>query len=126
MEDKTVWMIEKDNKALSEDGNWVEFTNNRALRFQSKKFAENYRSEVNVVGVEITEHIFDDAQSMTTDTPIMKFFTFEHLSGKMRDTSQAFCQMAQFVDAHLAPGAEKSVCLRKLLEAKDAAVRAAI
>ena len=129
MEKKTVWMIVKDGKVLSEDGNWVEFTNNRALRFQSAPFARDYITAKDVPreGIDgtVIEHIFDNSQ-MTTNTPIMKFFTFEHLPPKLKDVSQAFCQVAQFVDAHLAPGTEKAVCLRKLLEAKDAGVRAAI
>lgn len=59
--------------------------------------------------------------------PIIRFFAYAHLpEGPMRDTSQKFCELAQHVDAFLPDSAEKSVALRKLLEGKDAAVRAAM
>ncbi len=125
MEEKKVWMIEIDNKVLSEDGNWVEFTNNRALRFQTFDFAMKYLNDTDLEDGVVTEHIFEDVSKMTTTTPIMKHFTIEP-SGKLYEVSSSFCQVAQFVDAYLPPGPEKTVCLRKLLEAKDAGVRAAI
>ncbi|MBL5975386.1 MAG: hypothetical protein D3X82_16960 [Candidatus Leucobacter sulfamidivorax] len=59
--------------------------------------------------------------------PIMKYFAFEHLrEGPLRDTSAKFAALAADVDETLPNGPEKSTALRKLLEAKDAAVRAAL
>lgn len=60
--------------------------------------------------------------------PIMQFFGYCHLpAGTMRETSKLFCQLAIAVaDSNEIPNAEVSTCLRKLLEAKDAAVRAAL
>lgn len=58
---------------------------------------------------------------------ILRYFTYEHLSeGPLRDTSQKFAALAADVDESLPDGPEKSTALRKLLEAKDAAVRAAL
>lgn len=59
--------------------------------------------------------------------PILRYFEFSHLPhGIMRDTSEEFRVLAIKVDNSLPDGAEKSTSLRKLLEAKDAAVRAAL
>lgn len=61
-----------------------------------------------------------------SDTPIMKFFKFNHLPEKLQEISGPFCSLAEQIDKSIPNGPEKSVCLRKLLEAKDAAVRAVL
>ena len=59
--------------------------------------------------------------------PIMRYFAFVHLPvGPLRETSEKFAELASDIDAELPNGPEKSTALRKLLEAKDAAVRAAL
>ena len=59
--------------------------------------------------------------------PILRYFAHAHLpDGILRDTSEEFGVLARKVDNSLPDGAEKSVALRKLLQAKDAAVRAAL
>ena len=56
---------------------------------------------------------------------IMPFFEFNHLpEGEMRDTSERFHTLAHDLDSTLPDGAEKATALRKVLEGKDAAVRA--
>lgn len=57
---------------------------------------------------------------------IMKYFEFKHLPEKLQKVSKPFCELAVDVCASYPDGAEKSACLRKLLEAKDCAVRAAL
>ncbi len=57
-------------------------------------------------------------------SPIMQYFAYEHLPEHLQPASQPFCELARKLDAELPDGPEKSVCLRKLLEAKDAGVRA--
>lgn len=60
-------------------------------------------------------------------SPILRYFTFDHLpAGPLRDTSQGFANFAQQLDQLIPHGPEKSTALRKLLESKDAAVRAAL
>ncbi len=57
---------------------------------------------------------------------IMEYFTFDHLpAGPMRAMSAMFTGLAEFVHANTPRCAERSSALRKLLEGKDAAVRAA-
>lgn len=57
---------------------------------------------------------------------IMQFFAFSHLPAAMQEVSRPFCQLAEQIYSTLPSNPERSVALRKLLEAKDAAVRASI
>lgn len=62
---------------------------------------------------------------MEPTSPILRYFAWAHLPEKLQAVSKPFGDLAQFVET-LPNGPEKSVALRKLLEAKDAAVRAAL
>ncbi len=54
-------------------------------------------------------------------------FSFGHLPvGPIRETSRQFCDMAEALVGRLPDGPELSAGLRKLLEAKDCFVRAAV
>lgn len=57
-------------------------------------------------------------------TPIMKYFAYEHLPAHLQEVSKPIGELAKQMDETLPDGAEKSAGLRKLLEAKDALVRA--
>jgi hypothetical protein len=58
--------------------------------------------------------------------PIMRYFEYEHLPDGLREVSQRCAELARWADQLLPDGAEKSAGLRKLLEAKDCLVRAAL
>ncbi len=59
--------------------------------------------------------------------PIMRFFSYQHLQKQpLRDISKACCDLAMEMERMLPDNAERSAGLRKLLEAKDCFVRAAI
>ena len=59
--------------------------------------------------------------------PILRYFRTDHLRDDvLKEISTEFKILATQMDVDLPEGPEKSVCLRKLLEAKDAAVRAAL
>lgn len=61
--------------------------------------------------------------------PILRFFAYEHLPPNLAKVSAPFCELARSIAAPetgLPRCAERTVALRKLLEAKDAAVRAAL
>ena len=60
---------------------------------------------------------------MTMD-PIMQFFAYAHLPPHLQEISQPFRVMAEWIAKNLPRNPERTVALRKLLEAKDAAVRA--
>lgn len=58
---------------------------------------------------------------------MLKYFAFSHLpEGPMRETSRLFCHVAYMVVRTVPRSPERTVALRKLLEGKDAAVRAAM
>jgi len=54
----------------------------------------------------------------------MKYFAYEHLPAHLQEISKPIGDLAKQLDESLPDGAEKSAGLRKLLEAKDALVRA--
>jgi hypothetical protein len=56
---------------------------------------------------------------------ILNFFAFEHLPEKLQEMSFAFASLAIQV-MEIPRGPERTVALRKLLEGKDAAVRASL
>lgn len=56
--------------------------------------------------------------------PIMQYFSYEHLPERLQTISKPFCDMATWMVATIPQNPERSVALRKVMEAKDAAVRA--
>ena len=56
---------------------------------------------------------------------IVKHFTYKHLPDHLAEVSKPFCDLASSMACTL-EGPEATVCLRKLLEAKDCAVRSKI
>ena len=58
--------------------------------------------------------------------PIMKYFEYSHLPDHLQIVSQPFHALAHEIENRYPSGPEKSAGLRKLLEAKDCVVRAAL
>lgn len=58
--------------------------------------------------------------------PILRFFHYQHLPLQLQERSAPFCALALKLVRTTVPSAELSAALRKLLEAKDAAIRAAL
>jgi hypothetical protein len=58
--------------------------------------------------------------------PILDFFAYEHLPTKLQVVSKPFGDLARQLANDLPGNAETSTALRKLLEAKDCAVRSAL
>lgn len=56
--------------------------------------------------------------------PILQFFAYAHLPAHLQEVSRPFGEMAERIVSTLPRNPERTVALRKLLEAKDAAVRA--
>lgn len=68
-----------------------------------------------------------ERDGVTHDTEhIMQFFAYGHLPPHLQEASKPFSDVADNVIATLPRNPERTVALRKLLEAKDAAVRAAV
>jgi hypothetical protein len=63
-------------------------------------------------------------EAETYTNPILKYFAYEHLPPHLQVISKPFGQLAIQLNQLLPENPEKQVALRKLLESKDAAVRA--
>ena len=57
---------------------------------------------------------------------MMKWFSYQHLPEKLQGVSKQFHTLAECCVELIEAGPERTVALRKLLEAKDAAVRAVV
>lgn len=55
---------------------------------------------------------------------ILRYFHYAHLPPVLQGASKPFCDLARHIIETLPRNPERTVALRKLLEAKDAAVRA--
>lgn len=63
---------------------------------------------------------------MPEPEPLLRFFEYKHLPEPMRSVSMRFHHLAGVIDSTIPRNPERTVALRKLLEAKDAAVRAVL
>lgn len=57
---------------------------------------------------------------------MLRWFNYDHLSEPMRTVSKGFAWLADEIVECVPRSPERTVSLRKLLESKDAAVRASI
>lgn len=55
---------------------------------------------------------------------LLQFFAYKHLPEHLQEISKPFGDMAEWIVNSLPSNAERTTALRKLLEAKDCAVRA--
>lgn len=60
------------------------------------------------------------------DEPIIQFFAYKHLPENLQAVSRPFFNLAARIVEELPRNPERTTALRKLLEAKDCAVRAAL
>jgi hypothetical protein len=58
--------------------------------------------------------------------PILQFFAYGHLPPDLQGIAREFSHQAHWLAGFLPRNPERTAALRKLLEAKDCAVRAAI
>jgi len=63
---------------------------------------------------------------MIHDDPLIQFFGYTHLPPDLQEVSEHFHALAMTIVRLLPRNAERTVALRKLLEAKDCAVRARV
>lgn len=57
---------------------------------------------------------------------LLQFFAYAHLPVPLQAVSKPFCDLANEVATALPSNSERAMALRKLLEAKDCAVRAVL
>ncbi len=87
--------------------------------------AEEMQSEFQKnVARDIARRLEASEQSKNSEDLMLKWFAFDHLADPLREVSIWFSTLAQRIVSNVDAGPERTVALRKLLEAKDAAVRA--
>jgi len=62
---------------------------------------------------------------MSDSNDVLQYFSYEHLSAELQTISEPFCKLAERLIVTLPDNRERLKALDKLLEAKEAAVRAA-
>lgn len=94
---------------------------------EARKLGPSDETTINIWGtrsLEVGETTEPLAASVDVVEPIMQFFAYDHLPATLQAVSKHFGQLAQLIVTTLPRNAERTVALRKLLEAKDAGVRA--
>lgn len=105
---------------IAETSKWAAETLARILRMRKMiPDDEAAKDDTHPAPVEFSE------EAIRID-PILEFFHYAHLPPALQARSQPFCALAMHLVETTPRNAERSVALRKLLEAKDAAVRAAV
>lgn len=54
---------------------------------------------------------------------LIQFFQYRHLPENLQTISEPYCELAEWMKENLPENPESTVAMRKLLEAKDCAVR---
>lgn len=82
------------------------------------------------LGVVESNALMEDATYMENSAfmldRLLQFFSYEHLPADKQAVSKPFGELARWICETLPSNPERTVALRKLLEAKDCAVRASI
>lgn len=75
--------------------------------------------------MELTDHVVEKVQQETGER-MLELFRSDHLPQSKRAMAQGFDLTAVRIVTGYQSGPERTVCLRKLLEAKDAGLRCAV
>lgn len=94
-------------------------------------FMVGSESFVSSPAVEPVEHdvTMPPVRDMAEVFPVLRYFTYEHLPAKLQKVSRPLCMMAYEIAKMYGEGADErelAKALDRLLEAKDAAVRAVV
>lgn len=68
--------------------------------------------------------VVNQKKEPTVQDRMLQFFAFDHLPDHLKEVSRPFGATAEWIVQNLPANPERTVALRKLLEAKDCAVRA--
>lgn len=60
------------------------------------------------------------------DQKLLEYFNYEHLPERLKQVSYQFSILSEHIILTIEPGDQRTQALRKLLESKDCAVRAAL
>lgn len=82
--------------------------------------------QINMQGLAVVVEPPRTTELLPSIEHLLQFFTYTHLPLHLQSVSRPFCEAAHDLARSLPGNAETSACLRKLLEAKDCAVRATL
>jgi hypothetical protein len=85
--------------------------------------ALNFLTLPGLLGSVTRGEMAEDKREMAEER-LLKWFNAEHLPDYLESVTTPFYELARYIVEELPPSAERTVCLRKLLEARDAAFRA--
>lgn len=105
---------------------------------EDPRYAEAFEEALELETVSGREFLMQESQIMSAihpapsefsgeqlaSDPILRYFHYAHLPDQLQAASKPFCDLARHIVETLPRNAERTVALRKLLEAKDAGVRA--
>lgn len=80
--------------------------------------AQHFREQAARAGIPVDQYLQEKNE------PVLQFFRYSHLPDHLQVVSEMFHHLALRITIELPRNPERTVALRKLLEAKDAAVRA--
>lgn len=80
-------------------------------------------SDKAVIDLAISADDFGELERVSGER-MLRYFRFAHLPSRLQEISSRFAKLAAFLVENVASGPERTVAFRKLLEAKDCAVRA--
>lgn len=110
--------IQNDEVALEEQSSIAQYRAKQVQDFDPEMLQEQ---------LDDMEENQSNIEAFLVEDRVGQFFKFNHLpKGLLRDTSKSFACMARMIMETVPSNAERTVALRKLLEAKDAAVRACL
>ena len=100
------------------------FVESQLEGFNDLRLKHNAKRELNPEDFRLTDEMrLKLAEEPPKPDRMLQFFEYDHLPEVLKDASRPFCQLARIVVDTYPMNPERTVCLRKLLEAKDAAVR---
>jgi hypothetical protein len=97
-----------------------------AAELLMSEFVDGLFSGICVVLFAVGVYCIRPRKDEPMDDEIMQYFTYAHLRDDLKETSKRFADTALWIIETLPRNPERTVALRKLLEAKDAAVLAAV
>jgi hypothetical protein len=100
-----------------------EFKDAAEIRIRSGERPHTLADSVREAG-QVGAGLREEQARTTSQDRMLQFFTYDHLPTALQAVSEPFCTLAKSIVRTLPSNPERTVALRKLLEAKDCAVRA--
>ncbi len=118
------WGVRQCQNHPGKDATWVEQSGTAFCKTCEPQ--EAILEAIKAKQTELAKEARDALAVHAQEEAIVKYFAYEHLPAFLQLTSKPFADLALHILSRGGRCEERTVALRKLLEAKDAAVRAAL